>query len=190
MYTCHYAHVDDCTVRLALQRALACLFHVKGIWLLGMVEGATRHHHLRAARRHAGDSVPRTGKISELFVYDNFSRVPAERVEAGDICAFAGLSDASIGETINNPASPAPLPTIAVRPHAQLPARCLPSRLPLGCGMCSLWSRASSLWLLALMCALSWQQPGRACLQGTAKRSAASTLSIVRPGPAWRPCST
>ncbi|KAK9797730.1 hypothetical protein WJX73_002120 [Symbiochloris irregularis] len=60
------------------------------------------------------DQPPRPGKISELFVYDNFSRVPVERVEAGDICAFAGLSNASIGETINNPASPRPLPSIEV----------------------------------------------------------------------------
>ena len=62
-----------------------------------------------------GDQAPRSGKISELFVYDNFSRVPVERVEAGDICAFAGLSNASIGETINNPATPSPLPSITVR---------------------------------------------------------------------------
>ena len=47
-------------------------------------------------------------------MYDNFNRVPVQRVEAGDICAFSGLSDASIGETINNPDHINPLPTIAV----------------------------------------------------------------------------
>lgn len=73
----------------------------------------------------AGDQAPRPGKISELFVYDNFSRVPAERVEAGDICAFAGLSNVGIGETINSPASPAPLPTIEVS-FARMSARRLP----------------------------------------------------------------
>lgn len=61
------------------------------------------------------DSVkPKTGKISELFVYDNFNRVPAERVEAGDICAFTGLSDVGIGETVCPRDSPAALPTIEV----------------------------------------------------------------------------
>jgi predicted membrane GTPase involved in stress response len=31
--------------------------------------------------------------VSELFEYDNFIRVPAEVVEAGDICALSGISD-------------------------------------------------------------------------------------------------
>ncbi|XP_054817715.1 putative elongation factor TypA-like SVR3, chloroplastic isoform X2 [Prosopis cineraria] len=35
----------------------------------------------------------RFGRISELFVYDKFSRVPADRVEAGDICAVCGIAD-------------------------------------------------------------------------------------------------
>lgn len=26
-------------------------------------------------------------------MYENFSRVPAERVEAGDVCAVCGISD-------------------------------------------------------------------------------------------------
>lgn len=63
----------------------------------------------------AGVEKPRTGKVAELFVYDNFNRVPVQRVEAGDICAFSGLPDAAIGETINNPAHLSPLPSITVR---------------------------------------------------------------------------
>ncbi len=35
----------------------------------------------------------RTAKINELFVYDNFSRVPVDEVGAGDICAITGISD-------------------------------------------------------------------------------------------------
>lgn len=30
----------------------------------------------------------RPGKVGELFVYDNFSRMPVDEVEAGDICAL------------------------------------------------------------------------------------------------------
>ena len=67
-----------------------------------------------SARVPAGDAKPRPGKVAELFVYDNFNRVPVQRVEAGDICAFSGLSDACIGETINSPDNINPLPTIAV----------------------------------------------------------------------------
>ena len=75
---------------------------------------------------HCADQKLRSGKISELFVYDNFSRVAAEEVDAGDICAVTGLSDVGIGETICSREQPEPLPTITVQ--APLPA--LRSSLP------------------------------------------------------------
>ena len=56
----------------------------------------------------------RSAKIAELFVYDNFSRVPVEEVEAGDICALSGIADIKIGETIASRESPVALPTIKV----------------------------------------------------------------------------
>lgn len=54
------------------------------------------------------------GKISELFVFDNFARKNVDSVSAGDICAVTGLADVSIGETICDPSVVEPLPTIAV----------------------------------------------------------------------------
>ncbi|XP_042476811.1 putative elongation factor TypA-like SVR3, chloroplastic [Macadamia integrifolia] len=60
------------------------------------------------------DDTCRYGKISELFVYENFSRVPAEAVEAGDICAVCGIGDIMIGETIADKAYGKPLPAIKV----------------------------------------------------------------------------
>ena len=39
------------------------------------------------------DETCRLAKISELFVYENFTKIPAEDVEAGDICAVCGISD-------------------------------------------------------------------------------------------------
>lgn len=56
----------------------------------------------------------RYGRISELFVYEKFSRVPAESVEAGDICAVSGIADLQIGETIADKAFGMPLPAIRV----------------------------------------------------------------------------
>lgn len=38
----------------------------------------------------------RYAKVSELFVYEKFSRVGAEAVEAGDICAVCGISDIQV----------------------------------------------------------------------------------------------
>jgi predicted membrane GTPase involved in stress response len=38
----------------------------------------------------------RPGKVNELFVYDNFSRVAVEEVQAGDICAVTGIQDIGV----------------------------------------------------------------------------------------------
>ncbi|XP_010923433.1 putative elongation factor TypA-like SVR3, chloroplastic isoform X2 [Elaeis guineensis] len=60
------------------------------------------------------DETCRLAKISELFVYENFTKIPAEDVEAGDICAVCGISDIMIGETIADKSSGKALPTIKV----------------------------------------------------------------------------
>lgn len=60
------------------------------------------------------DQESRKGKITELFVYDNFNRVPADSVQAGDICCVTGMADVSIGDTICDPSAQDALPTIAV----------------------------------------------------------------------------
>jgi GTP-binding protein len=56
----------------------------------------------------------RPGKVNELFVYDNFSRVAVEEVQAGDICAVTGIQDIGIGETLCSKEAPVALPTIKV----------------------------------------------------------------------------
>jgi GTP-binding protein len=56
----------------------------------------------------------RAGKVNELFVYDNFSRVTVEEVQAGDICAVTGIQDIGIGETLCSKEAPVALPTIKV----------------------------------------------------------------------------
>ncbi|MCL7026404.1 hypothetical protein MKW94_008976 [Papaver nudicaule] len=56
----------------------------------------------------------RIAKVSELFVYENFGRVPVDSVKAGDICAVCGISDIMIGETIADKILGQPLPAIKV----------------------------------------------------------------------------
>ncbi|CAK9238136.1 unnamed protein product [Sphagnum jensenii] len=60
------------------------------------------------------DGACRPARVSELFEYDNFIRVPAEVVEAGDICALSGISDVLIGETLADKNDGTALPTITV----------------------------------------------------------------------------
>ncbi|KAG9449420.1 hypothetical protein H6P81_009385 [Aristolochia fimbriata] len=63
---------------------------------------------------NSDESSCRFSKVSELFVYENFSRAPVKSVEAGDICAVCGINDIQIGETIADKVSGKPLPTIKV----------------------------------------------------------------------------
>ncbi|PJC37487.1 translational GTPase TypA [Candidatus Peregrinibacteria bacterium CG_4_9_14_0_2_um_filter_53_11] len=62
--------------------------------------------------RRDGSIIP--GKITKLFVFEGLKQVEVESVEAGDICAAAGIDDITIGETIADKANPVPLPMIEI----------------------------------------------------------------------------
>jgi GTP-binding protein len=62
----------------------------------------------------SSDDTCRFGRVSELFVYEKFFRVPTDKVEAGDICAVCGIDDIQIGETIADKAFGKALPAIRV----------------------------------------------------------------------------
>ncbi|KAK9842368.1 hypothetical protein WJX84_007744 [Apatococcus fuscideae] len=86
----------------------------KGRIAIGRVTGGRLDRGSQIAIAKPDGDKPRTGKIAELYVYDNFARVPAETVMAGDICALTGLSDVTIGETVCDKDQPSALPTITV----------------------------------------------------------------------------
>lgn len=56
----------------------------------------------------------RTGRVSELFVFDNLGRLAVEEASAGEIVMMAGISEVSIGDTVVDPANPIPMVPIAV----------------------------------------------------------------------------
>ncbi|CAM9435967.1 unnamed protein product, partial [Discosporangium mesarthrocarpum] len=60
------------------------------------------------------DQDPKSGKISELFVFDNLGRKAVEEAKAGEIVMVAGLPEIGIGDTIIDPANPQPMEPIAV----------------------------------------------------------------------------
>merc|ERR1719201_1488817 len=63
----------------------------------------------------------RTGKIAEVFTFTNFKREAVEVVEAGDICAFVGIGDIAIGETVACKTNPKALAKIEVeRPTVRM----------------------------------------------------------------------
>ena len=53
-------------------------------------------------------------KIRELHIFDGLGRKKVESVQAGDICAIAGLEGFDIGDTIADYENPEALPTIAI----------------------------------------------------------------------------
>jgi len=55
-----------------------------------------------------------TGKLQYLFTYHNLAKQEVDSVQAGDICAFAGLETLGISDTIADPIDPTPLPPIRV----------------------------------------------------------------------------
>jgi GTP-binding protein len=57
-----------------------------------------------------------TGKASKLYTFKGLERISTEEVHAGDIITFAGLSEATVGDTICAPSVTEPLKTIPIDP--------------------------------------------------------------------------
>ena len=55
-----------------------------------------------------------SGRITKLFDFKANGREPIEQAEAGDIVAFAGLPDITIGNTLCDPAKVQPLPFVKI----------------------------------------------------------------------------
>ena len=55
-----------------------------------------------------------SGRITKLFDFKANGREPIESAQAGDIVAFAGLPDISIGNTICDPSKVQPLPFVKI----------------------------------------------------------------------------
>src|SRR5439155_1548992 len=53
-------------------------------------------------------------KVTDLFVTEALSRVPAESAGPGEIIAVAGLDEVTIGETLADAADPRPLPVLHI----------------------------------------------------------------------------
>ena len=53
-------------------------------------------------------------KFSALYTFQGLNKIQVDDVEAGDIIAFAGIEDISIGDTISDNENPVPLPRITV----------------------------------------------------------------------------
>ncbi|WP_270938567.1 translational GTPase TypA [Falsiroseomonas oryzae] len=84
--------------------------------LTGRVEQGVGRVNMPVRVLRQDGSVVETGRLTKLMTYSGLDRVPVEEVQAGDIVAIAGLSDATIPDTIATPDVAVPLPALPVDP--------------------------------------------------------------------------
>ena len=59
-------------------------------------------------------SVQQKGKIVALYAFDGLGRTPIQEASAGEIVAFSGIADITIGRTICDPLTVEPLPFVKI----------------------------------------------------------------------------
>ena len=82
---------------------------------IGRITRGTLKDNMMVVRCNAqSEQVSPPWRLTGLSLYDGLKRVPAEEVSMGDIVALTGLADISIGDTVCDPATPEPLPFVAI----------------------------------------------------------------------------
>jgi GTP-binding protein len=84
--------------------------------LTGRVEQGIARLNMPVRVLRQDGSIVETGRLTKLMTFSGLDRVPVEEVHAGDIIAIAGLSDATIPDTIAAPEVTEALPAIPVDP--------------------------------------------------------------------------
>mmetsp|Transcript_13748 Transcript_13748/g.25155 ORF Transcript_13748/g.25155 Transcript_13748/m.25155 type:complete len:702 (-) Transcript_13748:109-2214(-) len=64
--------------------------------------------------QYGKDGEIRKATISHLWAFNNNERVEVSEINAGDICAFAGMNDVSIGDTVVDLKTPLPMTPLVV----------------------------------------------------------------------------
>jgi GTP-binding protein len=84
--------------------------------LTGRIEQGSARINMPVKVLRGDGSVVETGRLTKLLTFRGLERVPVDEAEAGDIIAVAGLSDATIPDTIGAPDLAHPRPAIPVDP--------------------------------------------------------------------------
>ena len=84
--------------------------------LTGRIEQGRARLNMPVKVLHASGAVVETGRMTKLLSFRGLDRLPVEQAEAGDIVAIAGLTEATISDTIGAPGLAGPLPAIPVDP--------------------------------------------------------------------------
>ncbi len=84
--------------------------------LTGRVEQGRARLNMAVKVLRADGSTVETGRLTKLMGYRGLDRVQVDQVEAGDIVAVAGLTEATVPDTVGAPELPGPQPAIPVDP--------------------------------------------------------------------------
>ncbi|MCA3285315.1 MAG: translational GTPase TypA [Roseomonas sp.] len=84
--------------------------------LTGRVEQGVARLNMPVRVLRQDGTVVESGRLTKLMTFSGLERVPVDEVQAGDIIAIAGLSDATIPDTIASPEVTEPLPALPVDP--------------------------------------------------------------------------
>jgi GTP-binding protein len=84
--------------------------------LTGRVEQGRARLNMPVKVLRQDGSVVETGRLTKLLSFRGLDRLPVEEAEAGEIIAVAGLSEATVPDTVGAPELAEPLPAIPVDP--------------------------------------------------------------------------
>lgn len=84
--------------------------------LTGRIEQGRAKLNMPVRVLRSDGSIVETGRLTKLLSFRGLDRVPVEEAEAGDIVAVAGLSEATIPDTIADPSITEPLDSTPVDP--------------------------------------------------------------------------
>ena len=106
----------DATAPFAMNASILEADPFLGRILTGRIEQGIAKTNMPVRVLRQDGSIVETGRLTKLMTFSGLDRVPVDEVQAGDICAIAGLSDATIPDTIASPEVTEPLPAIPIDP--------------------------------------------------------------------------
>ncbi|HZF77079.1 MAG TPA: translational GTPase TypA [Acetobacteraceae bacterium] len=106
----------DLEAPFAMNAAILESDNFLGRILTGRVEQGVGRLNMPVRVLRQDGSVVETGRLTKLMTYSGLDRVPVDEVHAGDIVAIAGLSNATIPDTIASPEVAEPLFALPVDP--------------------------------------------------------------------------
>jgi len=86
----------------------------KGRICIGRITSGSLKVGQKVGFQYGEDGELRQANIAHLWEFNHNEKCEVQEVTAGDICAFAGMNDVTIGDTVVDPESPLPLPPIQV----------------------------------------------------------------------------